>query len=126
MSKTVLVVEDEQSLIKIISKKLEINGFDSVSARTVDQALNYLKEMKIDAVWLDHYLLGKKSGLDLIIEIKKKEENKIKDIPIFVVSNTASSKKVKTYLNLGAEKYYTKSNHKLDDIIKDIKEHINN
>ncbi len=38
-----------------------------------------------------------------------------------MVSNTATDDKVKTYLKLGAEKYYTKSDYRLDYIIDDIK-----
>lgn len=116
----VLVVEDEKPLAEAIKRKLEISGFEVVTARTVKQALNYLKDLKIDAVWLDHYLLGKEDGLDLITEMKK-EESKWKGIPVFVVSNTATSDKVKAYLHLGAEKYYVKADYRLDKIIEDIK-----
>jgi hypothetical protein len=42
-------------------------------------------------------------------------------VPIFVVSNTASADKVQSYLQLGVNKYYTKADYRLDDIIKDIK-----
>jgi DNA-binding response OmpR family regulator len=116
----VLVVEDEKPFAEAIKRKLEISGFEVVTARTVKQALNYLKDLKIDAVWLDHYLLGKEDGLDLITEMKK-EESKWKGIPVFVVSNTATSDKVKAYLHLGAEKYYVKADYRLDKIIEDIK-----
>ena len=119
MSKTILILEDEQPLIEVIAAKLKLNGFEVVSAREVDQALDYIKEIPIDCVWLDHYLLGKKNGLDFIVELKKHE--KYKKIPIFVVSNTASPDKIKSYLGLGVEKYYTKANIRLDETIMDIK-----
>lgn len=51
----------------------------------------------------------------------KNEGSKWKDVPIFVVSNTASADKVQSYLQLGVNKYYTKADYRLDDIIKDIK-----
>lgn len=46
---------------------------------------------------------------------------KWKKIPIFVVSNSEGSKTIKAYVELGISKYYVKSNHRLDEIIKDIK-----
>ena len=117
----ILVVEDEKPLVEAIRKKLQLSGFEVVTARSVKQALNYLEDLKkIDAIWLDHYLLGQESGLDFIAEAKK-EKSKWKKIPVFVVSNTATPDKIKAYLYLGAEKYYTKADYRLDKIIVDIK-----
>ena len=115
-----LVIEDERPLLEAIRMKLEKNGFDVVGARKVEEAFNHMKDVeKIDAVWLDHYLLGSENGLDFLARIKQ-EDSKWKNVPIFVVSNTASEDKVKSYLALGVNKYYTKSNHSLDKIIEDI------
>lgn len=117
----ILLVEDERPLLNAIQAKLELNGFDSVSARTVKQAIDYLETLPtVDLIWLDHYLLGKEDGIDFVAKVKSEE--KWKKIPIFVVSNTATAEKKHTYINLGVEKYYIKSDHRLDAIIKDIKE----
>jgi response regulator of citrate/malate metabolism len=119
--KVILVIEDERPLVQVIQKKLEKVGFEVVTARTVDQGLNYMKEIEtIDAVWLDHYLLGEKNGLDFVIELKKIGSKFIK-IPIFVVSNTASNTAVQSYLRLGISKYYVKAEHRLDGIVNDVK-----
>lgn len=119
--KVILVVEDERPLLEAIKIKLEKNDFEVVSARNVQQAINYVEEVEsIDAIWLDHYLIGKEDGLDFVAWCKEEENAKCKTVPIFVVSNTASSDKVSTYMTLGATKYFIKSNHKLDEIIKEI------
>jgi CheY-like chemotaxis protein len=119
-NKTILVVEDEKPLMDAIKKKLEISGFNVVSARDVPQAIGYLDDLeKIDLVWLDHYLLGKENGLDLVTKMKA-EDSRWKNIHIFVVSNTATPEKINSYLYLGVDKYYTKSDYRLDDIIMDI------
>jgi CheY-like chemotaxis protein len=118
--KVVLVVEDEIPLQKAIQKKLEDDGFQVVTARKVKQAVNFLKDLeRIDLIWLDHYLLGREDGLDFVARIKNEEENK--NIPIVVVSNTASSEKVRSYLRLGVDKYYTKADYRLSSILEDIK-----
>lgn len=117
----ILLVEDERPLLNAIQTKLELNGFDSVSARTVKQALDYLESLSaVDLIWLDHYLLGKEDGIDFVAKVKSVE--KWKKIPIFVVSNTATNEKKHTYINLGVDRYYVKSDHRLDEVIKDIKE----
>jgi len=123
--KTILVIEDERPLIEAIKTKLEKNGFEVVTARTVEQALNYLEELNtIDAIWLDHYLLGKEDGLDFVAKVKQHDAQWNK-IPIFVVSNTASSDKVQSYIRLGINKYYVKAEHRLDGIINEIKSFLN-
>jgi DNA-binding response OmpR family regulator len=120
MKPTVLIVEDEKPLQNAIQDKLIKEGFDTVTARSVGQSLDMLKEIKkIDVVWLDHYLIGRENGLDFVKEMKSNEEWKC--IPIFIVSNTATAGKVKRYLELGIEKYYVKAEHRLDEIIKEVK-----
>ncbi len=74
----------------------------------------------MDVIWLDHYLLGKESGLDFVVWCKE-EAADYKNIPIFVVSNTATPEKIQTYLRLGINKYYVKAERRLDEIIKEIK-----
>lgn len=127
-NKIILVVEDEKPLLDAIKIKLEKNGIDVVTARTVEQAKQYVVDLpKIDAIWLDHYLLGKENGLDFVAWCKEDENAKCKLIPIFVVSNTASPDKVATYMSLGAKEYFIKANHRLDEIIAQIgKELYNN
>lgn len=119
---TVLVVEDEAPLLEAIQEKLETKGFNVVVARTCDDAIVKIDEVGIDAVWLDHYLLGDKTGLDFIAHVK--EHDARKDIPVFVVTNTGTHDKKETYMQLGAVNYYIKANHKLGDIITDITTHL--
>jgi DNA-binding response OmpR family regulator len=120
-SKTILVVEDERPLLVAIKKKLEINDFEVVTARSVQQAEEYIDSIDtVSAVWLDHYLFGQGDGLDIVAYLKNHEE--AKQIPIFVVSNTATPAKKQSYLELGVTEYYTKSDYRLDQIIERIKE----
>lgn len=139
--KTILVIEDERPLLEVVNSRLEKKGFTVLTARSVDevfnarldknglgviaaksikQALEYLDDLEnVDAIWLDHNLLGKENGIDFVKKLKANNGH-WKKIPIFVVSNTEGSKTIKSYVNLGISKYYVKSNHKLDEIIKDI------
>ena len=114
------MVEDERPLFEAIKMKIEKSNFSVVVARSVAQAMSYIEDLeKIDAVWLDHYLFGKEDGLDFVAKLKGHAT--WKQIPIFVVSNTASPEKVQSYLRLGINKYYVKAEHRLDEIIEDIK-----
>ena len=120
-NKIVLVIEDEKPLLTAIRLKLEKNGFQVVTARSVEQAKEYIKNLAlVDVVWLDHYLMGKEDGLDFVAWCKEENNTKCKNLPIFVVSNTASSDKVSTYMQLGVKEYFVKANHRLDEIIATI------
>lgn len=140
--KTILVIEDERPLLEVVNAKLEKSGFKVIAARSVEQAfdanfkknglgvvtiksieqaLNYLESLeRVDAIWLDHHLLGEEDGLSFVKKFKA-NGGKWKKIPIFVVSNAAGPKTIQSYLQSGVSKYYVKSNHRLDEIIKDIK-----
>ena len=121
LPKNVLIVEDEPALAEIIKIKFEKEGFIAVTVRTVLRALSYLEETdRVDAIWLDHYLLGKDNGLDFIVKLRG-HDGKWERIPIFVVSNTADSEKKQAYLGLGVKKYYVKAEHTLDGIVDDIR-----
>ncbi len=120
--KTILVVEDERPLLEVIKSKFGTEGFGVVTAKSVRQALEYLQTgVKVDAVWLDHYLFGRESGLDFVTKIKR-AGSAWKNLPVFVVSNTVSPEKVQSYLKLGVKRCYTKVDFRLEQIIADIKE----
>ena len=118
--KSLLVIEDEQPLLAAVKAKLESLDINVTTARSVKQAINYLEDgVTVDAIWLDHYLLGKESGLDFVARVKN-PDSKWREIPVFLVSNTASADKIRAYMKLGVNKYYAKVDFRLDDIIKEI------
>ena len=120
MQQTALVIEDNLSLAQAINTKLQLSGFNTVTARSVESALALMKdEQPIRVIWLDHYLLGDKDGIDFAEAVRA--NNAWKGIPIYVVSNTASNDKMSSYTKLGINRYYVKAEHRLEDIIADIK-----
>jgi two-component system chemotaxis response regulator CheY len=122
MSETILVVEDEASLRKAISIGLRKKGYEVLMATSSDEALNALSASKsVNAVWLDHYLLNNETGLDFLK--KMKANDKWKDLPVFVVSNSVDDAKVQAYVMMGIEKYYVKAENSLDTIIEDLTNH---
>lgn len=119
--KTIMVVEDEVLLLEAITKKLKISGCDVVGCSSGKQALDYLNSLpkKPDAIWLDYYL-GDTNGIDLMEKI---HENKTWSlIPVLVVSNSASPEKVHKMLDLGVKKYLIKAEHRLDNLVTEIKQ----
>jgi len=122
--KTILIVEDENSLLEAAKEKLQEKGFNTLPCSTIDAALNILeKGTEIDAVWLDHYL-PEKTGIELVIYMKK-TNLKYAKTPIFLVSNSSSAERVFQYLELGVNKYFAKAESKIEDIAEEIEKVIN-
>lgn len=97
LKKTILVIEDERPLLNAINAKLEKSGFGVIAARSVEQTFNaklgkndagvitirsieqaliHLEKLEqVDAIWLDHHLLGKEDGLDFVKKFKANGAN---------------------------------------------------
>lgn len=115
---TILVIEDEESLLEAVAISLEEVGFQVVKSRIADQAWQYLQDIgPVDLIWLDHYLLGE-DGINFTKRLRADE--KLKNLPIFVVSNSEDRDKEKEYQDLGIIKYYTKSENSLEKIISEV------
>jgi DNA-binding response OmpR family regulator len=116
--KIILVVEDEHGISGAVKIKLENEGYAVLEADSVDSAKILFDEHDVALVWLDHYLRGDKTGLDFIAYVK----DVMPETPVFVVTNTASSNEKYSYLKLGADKYYVKTNYSLNDLVEAVKE----
>lgn len=115
---TILVVEDEVPLQKAAATRLTNHGFTTLTARSVAEAKKHLETTAVNAIWLDHYLVGKEDGLDFARHIRNKRATA--STPIFLITNTADPDKIDRYLALGHVYYYMKSNFALETIIAEI------
>jgi len=117
---TIMIVEDENLLLQAISKKLEFDDIATISCSSGKQAIDYLNSSSElpDAIWLD-YQLKDMDGIEFMGQLKKNK--KCEQIPVIVVSNSASEDKVNNMLAFGAKRYLLKAEYRLDDIIETIK-----
>ena len=118
---TVMVIEDESLLLQAISRKLELDGITAISCSSGKQAIDCLDSSSElpDAIWLDYYLKDM-DGLSFMGTLK--QNPKLQNIPVIVVSNSASTQKVNMMLALGAKKYLLKAQYRLEDIINIIRQ----
>ena len=120
--KKILVVEDSESLSKAVMFKLKASGFKVMNATSYEEAVEFLEKNKnIRAVWLDHWLHGKKTGLDVLKYIRGEERHK--DIPVFVVSSSGDEWS-KMYEEVGVTKYFVKSDFLMSTILKEIRSYL--
>jgi len=99
----VLVVEDDNKLLNLISKKLKEEGFEVDKAKDAEEGLNYILYQNYDVIILD-IMLPKMSGFQVIETVRKKG---IKT-PILILSAKESVEDKVKGLSIGADDYLTK------------------
>ena len=120
--KTILLVEDDKSLNKIITMKLENAGYCVVSRETAEESLLYLDKELPDLVWLDIYLPGM-DGFEFLEKIRGNP--KTKDLRVVVVSVSGSNRKIELAEKYGVVDYFVKSNYRIDELISSVTKIIN-
>lgn len=115
--KKILVIEDDALLLEAITIKLKMNKFEPVSFLTGHEAYEYLQNHNDipDLIWLDFYLKDT-DGLSFMRDIKSKPQ--WADIPVIVVSNSASPENVQKMKDLGVTNYLLKSDYRLEVIME--------
>jgi two-component system, chemotaxis family, chemotaxis protein CheY len=116
----VLVVEDEQLLLTAIVNKLTLEKISVIGCQTGEEAWKNLevKQTLPKVIWLDYYLPDT-NGLEIIKKLKS--DNRWNKIPVIVVSNSASLDGVEEMKQQGIEKFFIKSDSRLDEIIITVK-----
>jgi len=119
---TILILEDERSLFSIIDKELRKLGFKTRIARYVEQAMELVHaEEHVDAVWLDHFLLGRQDGFHFATALRHEAKKSQRDIPIFVVSNIDEHEYSERYKKIESIQFYDKSRESLRSIVGDVR-----
>ena len=113
-AKKILVVDDEKDIVEMITALLELEGYQVLSALSGSEAMRILEvegqktpefETPVDLILLD-ILLGDADGRDICLKIK--EDEKLKFIPVIILTVRSSLQDKINSLNLGADDYLTK------------------
>ncbi len=100
--KRILIVDDEPHLRLLYETELRRAGYETMTADSAIQGLEYVETMKPDLVVLDIRMAGM-DGIEALQRILERDNN----LP--VVLNTAFSSYRDNYLTWAADAYVTKS-----------------
>ena len=101
-SSTILLVDDEDAVQKLLAYPLERDGFRVVQARDGEEALARFAEERVDLVVLD-LMLPKLDGLEVTRAIRREST-----VPIVMLTARADESDTLVGLELGADDYITK------------------
>lgn len=99
----ILLVEDEQVLLKSLELRLKKDGFEVIPAKDGREAMNQLQTAIPDLVVTD-VMLPFRNGLEVVRETKLKHPH----VPVIVLSGLGQEQHVMDGFKLGADDYVTK------------------
>ncbi len=102
---TILVVDDEPSILKLVSTSLELRGYTIITAHDGVEALDKAFEHRPDLILLD-IMMPKMDGNEVRRRLLKDERTK--DIPIVHLSAVGDFQKQAQALDEGVVDYITK------------------
>jgi DNA-binding response OmpR family regulator len=117
----VLIVEDEEFLIKTLEDNLVSEGYEVDSAMDGEGALEKIEKNKPDLILLD-LLIPKKDGFYVLNQVKQNPEWKL--IPVIVLSNLGGDIDIKKALELGADDYFVESQHPIQEVVEKVKKYL--
>ncbi len=119
-SKRVLVVDDEPNIVMTVADRLELNGYEVITAGDGMEALEKAKNEKPDLIILD-LMLPKMDGYKVCRDLKNDLE--YKHIPIIMFTAKTMAADEILGLEMGADEYVKKP-FELEELVKMIRGYI--
>ncbi|MGD2148572.1 MAG: response regulator transcription factor [Anaerolineae bacterium] len=102
MTQTILVVDDEPEIVRLVRSYLEQDGYRVVAAYNGEEALYAARHEKPDLIVLD-VLMPKMDGLEFTRRVRREQ-----DVPIIMLTARAEETDRIVGLEMGADDYVTK------------------
>ena len=114
----ILLVDDEPSIVKMVGKRLEVEGFEVTVAMEGQEGLQKAQSLLPDLVILD-LMLPKLNGYEVCGILKK--DSRFEKIPIIILSARAQEKDEKEGFAAGANAFMRKP-FKSQELVEKIKQ----
>ena len=110
---TVLVVDDDPVIVRLLEVNFDMEGFKVLVAHDGEEALATIRDARPDVVVCD-IMMPKLSGLEVVEQLRADGDDAIKATPVVLLSAKAQSTEVQKGLDVGADDYVTKPFDPLD------------
>ena len=117
-----LIVEDEKPLLKALNEKFAHQGFRVLTAENGEKGLALALENYPEIILLD-IVMPKMDGITVVKKLR--EDAKAKSIPVILLTNLYDNEKLVEAGQHGVFDYLIKSDWKLEDVVKKVKEKLN-
>ncbi len=117
--KSILLIEDDPFLSEMYADKFSQSGFDPEVVVDGKEGLAKAKAERPDLILLDIVLL-KMDGFEVLKKIK--EDSKLKNIPVILLTNLGQKSEVEKGLAMGADEYIIKAHFTPTAVVAKVKE----
>jgi len=114
----VLIIEDEEILLDVLSKKLEKENFEVIKSTDGENGLQKAIDSKPDIILLD-IVLPKLDGYEVLARLKEKYGETIP--PVIIISNSGQPVELEKAISLGAKDYIVKVQFTPEEVIEKMK-----
>lgn len=118
--KKVMIVEDDAFVMDIYETKLLEEGYEVLEATNGMEGYKKLEAGNIPDLILLDIIMPYMDGMELLRKIKTNE--RLKTIPIILLTNLSQKEDIDLGLGMGAEDYLIKSQFTPSEVFKKIKE----
>jgi|YelNatPaOPRAMG01_1025707.scaffolds.fasta_scaffold340818_1 two-component system alkaline phosphatase synthesis response regulator PhoP len=115
-NKKVLIVEDEESVARVLKDKLKNNGVEAEYVLNAKDGLEKILKENFDLIILD-LILPEMDGFQFMEELRKRNIL----VPVVVTSNLSSEEEISKAKNLGAKEYFVKVETPIDKVVDYVK-----
>ncbi len=105
MTVTVLIIDDEIHIRRLIAQMLELIGYQVLEAASGPEALRLIEETRPDVITCDIFMPGM-TGFDVLEALKS--EPATAEIPVIMLTALGQEKDTNRAMELGAADYVTK------------------
>ena len=121
-AKKILVIDDDQMLLKLLSSELEKIGFVVDVALDGEEGLRKVRDVRPDVILLD-IVLPKLDGMSMLKKLK--QDPQTASIPVVMLTNLQTNESVAEAVEAGSAEYLVKVHYTPEDICKKVKEMAN-
>lgn len=117
----IMIVEDDSFVTDIYQTKLGQEGYAVLPAENGAEAIKKLEKETPDLILLD-IIMPYVDGLQVLKKIK--EDERLKNIPVILLTNLSQKENINEGLGLGADDYLIKSHFTPSEVLEKIKKYI--
>lgn len=122
--KKILIIEDNESYLSVLSQKFTLEGFNAITAKDGDEGTKMAFDNKPDIVLID-LLLPKKNGIQIMEELRQSEWGK--NVPLIILTNVNADDEILPIIMKNKPTYYlVKPEVKLEDIVEKVRSLLDN
>jgi CheY-like chemotaxis protein len=119
--KKILLIEDEELIIRLLGRKLANMGYEVTLAMDGQDGLEKMKKDKPDLVLLD-IVMPRKGGFDVMEEMRSNPE--LAPIPVIIISNSGQPLELDKAKRLGAVDWLVKTEFDPKEVAAKIQKYI--